>query len=143
MTSILVIDNVKSNRQILEKIVETIDPDIAVSNFESAMAAFSWLDFHAADLVITAYKPPTLDGLEFARRLRGHNRSPQIPILMIATTDDLALPIFAREAGVTAFLSRPVDHEIVRSRIINLLSQQGKRRHLQLIVDNAQVRGQI
>jgi len=139
MTSIVVIDSVKSNRKILEKIIETIDENIAVHSFESAVAALGWLSNQSPDLVITDYKTPPLNGLELAHRLRV--KSQRTPILMITMAEDLALPLFAREAGITAFLRRPVDHQIVRNRIISLLAQQNKQRRLKLVIDNSPVPG--
>jgi CheY-like chemotaxis protein len=140
MTSIVIIDDVKSNRQILGKIVETINRDIAVHNFNRAELALACIDNQVPDLVITEYRLPGLNGLEFIQRLRSDSRSRGIPILMITMADDLLLPTRARAAGATAFLRRPVDHHLVRDRIRSLLPGRHSGRPLQLIVDNSQPR---
>lgn len=136
MTSIVVIDDVKSNRQILGKIIQTIDPGIAIHNFDCAELALGWINAQTPDLVITDYKMPGLDGIEFTKQLRSQSISQKIPILMITIVDDLVLPIYARAAGVTAMLRRPVDHHLVGTRINNLLALRGRRKRLQLIIDN-------
>ena len=143
MTSIIVIDSVKSNRQILGKIIETIDPTIVVHNFDCAELALNLIDKKTPDLVITDYKMPGLDGIEFTKRLWSQSKPGTPPVIMITMADDLALPILAREAGVTAFLRRPVDHQLVRTRIASLLTPHNKRKRLKLVVDNSSSRGAI
>lgn len=138
MTSIVIIDDVKSNRQILGKIVETIDRNISIHNFDCAELALTWINNQTPDLVITDYKLPGLDGIEFIEKLRSSYKSREIPVLMITMAGDLLLPTRARGAGATAFLRRPVDHHLVRTRIRSLLSRRHSRRYLQLIIDNPQ-----
>jgi two-component system response regulator RpfG len=137
MTSIAIIDDIKSNRQILGKIIQTINPNVAIHNFDNAELALGWINNQTPDLVITDYKMPGLDGVEFTKRLRSQPKSQKIPILMITMVDDLVLPIHARAAGVTAFLRRPVDHHLVRNRIGSLLALHSGRKRLQLIIDNS------
>lgn len=137
MTSVAIIDDVKTNRQILGKIIETIDPNIATHDFDRVELALGWINNQTPDLVITDYKLPGLDGIEFTERLRSRSKSREIPVLMITMADDLRLPTRARIAGVTAFLRRPVDHHLVRARIRNLLPPHRSRERLQLIIDNS------
>lgn len=138
MTSIAIVDNVKSNRQILSKIIESIDSNIAVYDFDRVEPALGWIANQTPDLVITDYKLPGVDGIGFIERLRSRSKSPEIPILMITIADDLLLPVRARRLGATAFLRRPVDHRLVRARIESLLRS---RRRPRLVVDNSQARG--
>src|ERR1700690_1043358 len=106
MTSVAITDDVKSNRQILGKIIETIDPNIAIHHFDRAEQALDWAHNQTPDLVITDYKLPGLDGIGFVERFRAHLKSRKIPVLMMTMADDLLLPTRARAAGVTAFLRR-------------------------------------
>jgi CheY-like chemotaxis protein len=138
MTSVAIIDDVKSNRQILGKIIESIDSTIAVHGFDRAEQALDWAINQTPDLVITDYKLPGLDGLGFVERLRSHPKLREIPVLMMTMADDLLLPTRAHAAGVNAFLLRPVDHHLARVRIINLLPPLRSRKRLRLVVDNLQ-----
>jgi response regulator RpfG family c-di-GMP phosphodiesterase len=138
MTSIAIIDDVKSNRWILGKIIETIDPSIAIHDFDRAEQALDWANNQTPDLVITDYKLPGLDGIGFVKRFRSHPKSREIPVLMMTMVDDLLLPTRARVAGVTAFIRRPVDHHLAWDRIRNLLPPHRSRKRLQLVVDNSQ-----
>jgi len=138
MTSIAIIDDVKSNRRILGKIIETIDPNIAIHEFDCAEQALDWANNQTPDLVITDYKLPGLDGIGFVERFRSYQKWRDIPVLMMTMADDLLLPTRARDARVTAFLRRPVDHHLARARINSLLRLHRSRKRLQLVVDNSQ-----
>ena len=138
MTSVVIIDDVKSNRQILGKIIETIDPNIAIHDFNRAEQALDWANNQTPDLVITDYKLPGLDGIGFVERFRSNPKLREIPVLMMTIADDLLLPTRAYVAGVTAFLQRPVDHDLTRARISSLLPSRRSRIRLQLVVDNSQ-----
>ena len=138
MTSVVIIDDVKSNRQILGKIIETIDPNIAIHDFNRAEQALDWANNQTPDLVITDYKLPGLDGIGFVERFRSNPKLREIPVLMMTIADDLLLPTRAYVAGVTAFLQRPVDHDLTRARISSLLPSRRRRIRLQLVVDNSQ-----
>ena len=76
----------------------------------------NWMIDHTPDLVITDYKLPGVDGLQFVEWLRSRPNSRQTPILMITISSDMFLPMRTRNAGATAFLRRPVDHQLVRAR---------------------------
>lgn len=138
MISVVIIDDVKSNRQILGKIIETIDPNIAIHDFNRAEQALDWANNQTPDLVITDYKLPGLDGIGFVERFRSNPKLREIPVLMMTIADDLLLPTRAYVAGVTAFLQRPVDHDLTRARISSLLPSRRRRIRLQLVVDNSQ-----
>ena len=138
MTSVAIIDDVKSNRQIIGKIIETIDSNIAIHGFDRAEQALDWTISQTPDLVVTDYKLPGLDGLGFVERFRSDPKSREIPVLMMTMADDLLLPTRAHAAGVNAFLLRPVDHHLTRVRIISLLPRYRSRKRLRLVVDNSQ-----
>jgi two-component system response regulator RpfG len=140
MTSIVIIDDVKSSRQILGKIIETVDRNIVVHNFNRAELALAWINNQTPDLVIMDCKLPGLDGIEFIKRLRSDSKSREIPVLVITAADDLLLPTRASAAGATAFLRSPAEHHTVRARIKSLLSGRPRDRRLQLIIDNSQPR---
>jgi two-component system response regulator RpfG len=138
MTSVAIIDDVKSNRQILGKIIETIDSNIAIYDFNRAEEALDWASNQTTDLVITDYKLPGMDGIDFVVRFRSLPKSREVPVLMITMADDLILPTRAHIAGVTGFLRRPVDHNLARARISSLLLSHRSHKRLQLVVDNSQ-----
>lgn len=70
------------------------------------------------ELVIIDWKMPDMDGVEAARRIRAEV-GPDIPVIVLTAYDWSEIESEAREAGVTAFLSKP----FYRSKICYLLSE--------------------
>ena len=70
------------------------------------------------ELVIIDWKMPDMDGVETARCIR-REVGPDIPVIVLTAYDWAEIESEAREAGVTAFLSKP----FYRSKICYLLSE--------------------
>lgn len=69
-------------------------------------------------LVIIDWKMPEMDGVETARRIR-QEVGPDVPVIILTAYDWSEIESEAREAGVTAFLSKP----FYRSRVCYLLQE--------------------
>lgn len=133
MTSIAIVDGVKSNRQILSKIIESMNTNISVYDLSEVSAAFNLIADRTPNLMITDYNLPGMDGIRFIEQLRSLPTLRKIPILMITSDNNVLLPTRAYLAGVTVFLHRPFNHKLVRARIGNLLRSQ---KYPRLVIDN-------
>lgn len=79
------------------------------------------------ELVIIDWKMPDMDGVEAARRIR-REVGPDIPVIVLTAYDWSEIENEAREAGVTAFLSKP----FYRSKICYLLSElSGEKKQIE------------
>lgn len=126
MPHIVILDDRITNRRILARLAESVGSDISVATFGDPREALSWLETHDADLVITDFKMPHLDGAEVTRRLRDMPLTADVPIVVVTVYDDRQFRLLALEAGATDFLLAPVDHVEFRTRVRNLLAL---RRH--------------
>lgn len=73
-------------------------------------------------LIIVDWKMPGLNGMETVRRIRREIR-PEVPVIMVTAYDWPEIEKDAREAGVTAFLSKP----LYRSKITYLLCELSRK----------------
>ncbi|HBX60172.1 MAG TPA: two-component system response regulator, partial [Methylophaga sp.] len=87
-----------------------------------------------ADLIVTDYRMPEIDGIEFIRRVRQMPALQSVPIMMITVVSEKAVRYDALDAGATAFLTRPIDQIECRTSCRNLL--QMHEQHL-IIEDRA------
>ena len=126
MPQILILDDRGTNQRVLSRLAASIEPDIAVVSFGDPHLALEWLEAHDADLIITDFKMPNLDGAEVTRRLRSMPRTADVPVIVVTVYDDRKFRLLALEAGATDFLLAPVDHVEFRTRVRNLLAL---RRH--------------
>jgi len=122
MPLIVIVDDRATNRSIFARLASLIADDVVVESFEDPLDALEWLEGSPADLVITDYRMPQLDGAEFTRRLRASPHSFDVPIIVVTVYDDRSFRLRAMEAGATDFLQSPVDHFEFVARARNLLA---------------------
>lgn len=118
---VVIVDDQSTGRMILEKIILQIADDITVVDFADPQLALDWLTTHQADLILTDYRMPGLNGIEFIKALRKRSNSENVPVVMITVVSEKEIRYEALEAGATAFLNRPIDQIECRTSCRNLL----------------------
>ena len=78
-----------------------------------------------SDLVLSDMAMSPMDGLEFTRRVRNDEQSPNpfVPIIMITGHTERHRVEAARDAGVTEFLAKPITAHNLFSRIARIVEQ--------------------
>jgi len=88
---------------------------------EDSQAALSVFDEGAVvDLVITDYRMPGMDGLEFMAALR--KRSLSIPVIMMTARGDMDIYIKALNLGAYEFLNKPVSIKDLNAIVTSALN---------------------
>jgi len=131
---VVIIDDQSTGRVILEKIILQISDNIRVVAFDEPTAGLKWLDNNFADLIVTDYMMPVMNGVELIKNIRSKPEYENVPIMMITVSSEKAVRYDALEAGATAFLTRPIDQIVCRTSCRNLL--QLHEQHL-IIQDRA------
>ena len=121
MSTVLILDDQSISRMILEELIRSISDEVRVVSFSDPLVALEWARNHEPDLVVTDYKMPRMDGVEFTHQLRQIPASSDVPVVVITCVADKSIRYKALEAGATDFLSKPVDHYECRARCRNLL----------------------
>ena len=119
---VVVVDDQSTGRMILEKIILQIANDIKVIDFADPKEALHWLNNNKADLIVTDYRMPDINGIEFIKAVRQTVSGEHIPIMMITVVSEKKVRYEALDAGVTAFLTRPIDQIECRTTCRNLLT---------------------
>jgi len=128
---IVIVDDETTGRAILERVIQRVDEDLQILSFETARAALQWLQRHRADLIITDFRMPDLDGIEFIRRVRELECCQTVPVMMITVVNERRVRHEALEAGATAFLTRPIDPIECGTSCRNLLKLQEQQSIIQ------------
>ncbi len=131
---VLIIDDQSTGRTILERVIQQVADNIIVTSLSSPEEGLIWLNDHEPDLVITDYRMPNINGVEFIKKIRALPHCQTVPIVMITVVSEKSVRYEALEAGTTAFLTRPVDQIECRTTCRNLLQMQ--EQHL-IIQDRA------
>lgn len=132
--TVVIIDDQSTGRKILEELVRTIERNLIVETYAEPDEVLERARVEIPDLVLTDYKMPTMDGVEFTRRFRAIPGCAEVPIIMVTIVEDRRIRYRALEAGATDFLTRPIDHYECRARCRNLLML---RRQQTIIQDRA------
>lgn len=133
-TRVVIIDDQSTGRKILEELVRTIERNLVVETYSEPNEVLERARVEIPDLVLTDYKMPNMDGVEFTRRFRAIPGCAEVPIIMVTIVEDRRIRYRALEAGATDFLTRPIDHYECRARCRNLLML---RRQQTIIQDRA------
>ena len=142
--TVMVVDDQSTGRAILEQVVRSLGDRVSVEGFARPLDAVVWATRHVADLVLVDYMMPEMDGIELVRRLRSLPGYEHVPIVMVTVHDDRKVRYAALDAGITDFLTKPVDARECLARCRNLLTlrrQQvaldDRRRLLEHMVEDA------
>jgi two-component system response regulator RpfG len=142
--TVMVVDDQSTGRAILEQVVRSLDERVAVEGFARPIDAVVWATRHVADLVLVDYMMPEMDGIEFVKRLRALPGYEHVPIVMVTVHDDRKVRYAALDAGITDFLTKPVDARECLARCRNLLTLrrqqlalEDRRRLLEHMVEDA------
>src|SRR6188508_2094700 len=142
--TVMVVDDQSTGRAILEQVVRSLDERVVVEGFARPVDAVVWATRHVADLVLVDYMMPDMDGIELVRRLRSLPGYEHVPMVMVTVHDDRKVRYAALDAGITDFLTKPVDARECLARCRNLLTLrrqqlalEDRRRLLEHMVEDA------
>jgi diguanylate cyclase (GGDEF)-like protein/PAS domain S-box-containing protein len=121
MSVVVILDDQVTNRKIFSRVAASIESGVTVQAFSDPTVALAWLAENGADLIITDYKMPEMDGGEFIRRYRTLPAHAEVPVIVITVYEERSFRLKALEAGATDFLQSPVDHQEFITRARNLL----------------------
>jgi two-component system response regulator RpfG len=130
----MIVDDRGTARSLLEGLARSIEPGLRVESFAEPQAALERAAQHTPDLIISDYRMPGMDGVEFTRRLRAMPRLEEVPIVIVTVVEDRQIRYQALESGATDFLTRPIDPQECRARCRNLLTL---RRSQKIVADRA------
>ena len=69
-TRVIIVDDRSTARSLLEGLAKSLEPGITVETFAEPQEALNYMQNVTPDLIITDYRMPGMDGIEFTRRVR-------------------------------------------------------------------------
>jgi len=79
--------------------------------------ALERLGVESADIIITDWNMPEMNGVEFVQAVRRTPATKDVPVLMITTNAGKADIVEALNAGVTSYVVKPFTPETLREKI--------------------------
>lgn len=121
-TRVVIVDDRSTARSLLEGLAKSLEPGILVESFAEPQEALDHMQRAIPDLIITDYRMPGMDGIEFTRRIRAEKSLADVPLIIVTVVEDRQIRYQALENGATDFLTRPIDPQECRARCLNLLA---------------------
>lgn len=114
MKTILVIEDVEFNRDLLEQILED---DYDVITAVDGIEGFEAVRRHRPDLVLMDLSLPGIDGWEATRRIKADDELRHIPVIAVTAHAMAGDEKKALEAGCDDYLAKPVDEDVLLDKI--------------------------
>jgi PAS domain S-box-containing protein len=121
MKRILVVDDEKRNRKLLQALLRSLGYESETAGEGNEALTKLKLGY---DLVLLDVMMPGLDGFEVARRIRDDPDSHDIPVIMVTVLTSKEDRLRAVEAGANDFITKPVDKVELRVRVASLLKMK-------------------
>lgn len=130
---ILIVDDSEMNREIL---YEMLKDEFDILEAENGKEALEVLERYGCEisLVLLDIVMPIMDGFEVLEHMNEKDMIEEIPVVMISSEDSTSFIRRAYEMGVSDYISRPYDAQIVYKRVYNTIKLYAKQRRLTVIL---------
>ena len=134
----LIVDDSKTARVVLQKMLET--HDLEVHNAESAESALSYLSENRPDIIFMDHEMPGMDGFEAVSAIKKNPDTATIPIMMYTAQEGELYVGQARALGAVGVLPKAVE-PVELSKVLESLRVIGedaaRREHYRKYQDEA------
>jgi signal transduction histidine kinase len=125
---ILAIDDHPAN---LFTLGAALEPDFHLQIATSGAAGLALASEKAPDLILLDVMMPEMDGYETCRRLKAELRLGSIPVIFVTALGDTAAESAGLELGAADYMTKPLNVDIARQRIRNLLEREALRKEVE------------
>lgn len=119
---ILVVDDSLSNRKSLSLMLEQMGYQAVTA--VDGLDALQQLHEHPIELILTDLEMPRMNGLEMTQAIRIWPEKRHLPIIMITSRSTKKHRQMAQQAGVDAYLTKPVDRDTLNTQLYKWLKTQ-------------------
>lgn len=130
---ILIVDDAPLNRAILR---DMLRENFQVLEAEGGTACFALLEKYGTDiaLVLLDLIMPEMNGIQVLREMRQRELLDSIPVIMITADTSRESIRQAYELGVSDYIERPFDIQVVQRRVMNTVKLYARQRRLAAVL---------
>ncbi len=127
--TILVVDDNPTNIQVLFDLLNETGYRVAIA--KSGENALQRLQSYTPDLILLDVMMPGIDGFETCRQLKASEQTQGIPVIFMTALADPVDKVKGLNLGAVDYITKPIQHEEVLSRIRVQLELQAMRKTLE------------
>jgi diguanylate cyclase (GGDEF)-like protein len=113
---ILIADDSATPRQMLRRELEKLGHECVVA--EDGNEAWTLFQSVGAEVVISDWMMPGMDGDEFCRRVRSHPSAPYVYFILLTSLEGRKHVVEGMQAGADDYLTKPFDNDELATRLI-------------------------
>jgi len=130
---VLVVDDIKNNRDILRKYLESWGCQVLSSS--SGQSGLKRLEETIQneikiDVIITDFQMPRMDGFEFATQIKGMPAYKDTPMIMLTSMGTIGDGKECKRIGIDGYLTKPIRHKDLKAFISHVLGQTKELKEL-------------
>lgn len=118
-SSILILDDLDSNLQLLREVLKPFD--ITPDCFNDPNSALNIINEKKFDLILLDIMMPGLTGFQFAEILKQSKYNSNTPVIFISALDGVENKLQSYNLGSYAYIEKPIDINTTRVQIYNVL----------------------
>ena len=111
----------EDNREFRQYIAEILTPDYHVLQAEHGAIAYEMAIAEQPDLIITDIVMPEMNGIELCDKIKNDMATSHISVMILTARDMLSYKIDGYETGADAYITKPFNLRLFRSRVNNLI----------------------
>lgn len=125
---ILLVEDEPDIRESLQELIEIQLPDAKVTTAATGAEALRLLPTARPHLIITDFKMPGMNGLEFLAAARA--QMPECPRILMTAFPDLEIATRAiNEAHIENFLAKPIEPDELLAKMVRIFEMSDARHH--------------
>ena len=117
MSKVLIVDDSRYMRKILNDILESDENDYEITEADSGQAALDAVEKELPDIILLDVVMPDMDGYEVCKKLKADEKSGTIPILFISAMEMTDDKVKGFQVGAADYIIKPIEAEEVKARI--------------------------
>lgn len=122
---VLVVDDNRGDARLAQEAIRGDEFEVAVA--ASGAAALEAMSSRLPDIVLLDLILPDMDGAEVLARIRAHEASRDLPVIIVTGKSDVDDVVAGLSLGATDYVTKPYHPEIVRARIrLHYAAKQGR-----------------
>lgn len=120
--SVLIVDDNPQNLELLEAYLDL--PGVTTVRAASGMEALQQVERKLPDVILLDIMMPRMSGFEVCKKLKSDPRTAAIPVLVVTALSEVSDAERARDLGADDFITQPVTHQDLLTRIRYLLDKR-------------------
>lgn len=121
--TVMIVDDVESNRMLLKMILED---DYKIIESASGADCLDKLKANLPDIVLLDVNMPGMTGYEVCTEIRKNKTTSTIPVVFISAMDNVEERLAGFEAGGNDYITKPIDPEHVMDRVKHFIEHRAE-----------------